>query len=128
MLALPITSLFVAAFVAALVALSLPVTLRRIQVHVPIGDAGDDTLRRRIRAQGNFVEYVPIGVVALGLVESGGAATWMVLALGGALAAGRTLHAAGMLGGSTPLRGAGMLLTYIALLGAAARLLAAALN
>ena len=126
MTTLSITSSLVAAFAASLVALSLPVSLRRIKVGIPTGDAADETLRRRIRAQCNFIEYVPIGLIALGLVEASLASAWLVLALGGTLAAGSALHAAGMLGGVTPLRGIGMILTYLMLLDSAARLAASA--
>ena len=128
MMFLPITSSFVAAFAVALVVLSMPVTLRRIKIDVPYGDAPDETLRRRIRAQGNFVEYVPLSLISLGFVEASMAAPWMVVTLGGALAAGRVLHAVGMLGGSTPLRAGGMALTYLSLLGCAFRLLTKALH
>ncbi len=123
MIYLPITSLFAAAFAVALVLLSVPVTLRRIKVGDLVGDSGDEKLHRRIRAQGNFIEYVPLGVVTLGLIEAHGAAAWLVLAIGGALALGRLLHAVGMLRANAPLRGFGMIFTYLALVGAAARLL-----
>ena len=122
MLGLPVTSVFAALFAIALVALSARVTLRRIRVGAAIGDAADDVLRRRIRAQGNFIEYVPLGLICLMLMEAGGAPAWLIWTLGSALAAGRALHAAGMLGGSTPLRVAGMVLTYLMLLTAAVRL------
>jgi len=127
MLSLPVTSVFAALFAVALVVLSMRVTLRRIAVKAAVGDAADDELRRRIRAQGNFIEYVPLALVCLALVEGGGAPGWLVWTLGGALAAGRTLHAAGMLGTSTPLRIVGMVLTYMMLFGAAVRLAVAAL-
>lgn len=122
MIVLPITSLFAAAFAVALVALSIPVTLRRVKVGVLVGDSTDEPLRQRIRAQGNFIEYVPLALIALGLVEAHAAPAWMVLAIGGALACGRLLHAIGMLRGSAPLRGFGMILTYLALVSAAVRL------
>jgi hypothetical protein len=128
MTVLPITSLFVAAFGVALIALSLPVTLRRIKVGVPVGDGTDETLRRRIRAQGNFIEYVPLTLLAMGLVEAHAAPTWMVLAIGGALVGGRLLHAIGMLNGSTAMRGIGMILTYLALVSAAIRLVVDAVH
>ena len=121
---LPITSLFAALFAIALVALSFPVSLRRIKVGDLVGDSADETLRRRIRAQGNFIEYAPLGLIGLGLVEAHAAPAWLVAAIGGALTAGRLLHAIGMLRASAPLRGLGMLFTYLALLTAAARLLA----
>lgn len=123
MTVLPITSIFAAAFAVALVALSIPVTVRRVKTGVPVGESDTDaTLRQRIRAQGNFIEYVPLALIALGLVEAHAAPAWIVLAIGGALAFGRLLHAIGMLRASAPLRGFGMILTYLALLSAVARL------
>lgn len=64
---LPITST-VAAFAAiGLIALSVPVSLRRMAVKQPLGPGDDPALLRRIRAQGNFTEYVPIVLILLGL-------------------------------------------------------------
>lgn len=120
---LPITSTLTAIFALALVALSVPVTLRRVKVGDMVGDSTDAVLRRRIRAQGNFIEYVPLGVIGLGLVEAQGAPVWLVLSIGGVLAGGRLLHAVGMWRGSAPLRGFGIILTYLALISAATRLL-----
>jgi uncharacterized membrane protein YecN with MAPEG domain len=119
---LPITSLFAAAFAVALVALSFPVSLRRVKVGDMVGGSTDETLHRRIRAQGNFIEYVPLGIIVLGLVEAHAAPAWMVVAIGGVLALGRLLHAIGMFRASGPVRGFGMIFTYLALLFAAGRL------
>ncbi|MDE5455348.1 hypothetical protein GWE18_21400 [Bradyrhizobium sp. CSA112] len=119
---LPITSLFAAAYAVALVALSFPVSLRRLKVGDMTGDSTDEILHRRIRAQGNFIEYVPLGIIVLGLVEAHAAPAWMVGAIGGVLALGRLLHAFGMLRASDPVRGFGMIFTYLALLFAAGRL------
>ncbi|UGA45668.1 MAPEG family protein [Bradyrhizobium quebecense] len=103
----------------SLVALSLPVSLRRAKVGQMVGGGADETPRRRIRAQGNFIEYVALGIISLGLVEAHAVPAWIVVAIGATLASGRLLHAIGMLGGSAPVRGFGMLLTYAALLVAA---------
>ena len=122
MAALPITSVLAAAFAVSLVALSFPISQRRAKVGQMVGDSADETLRRRVRAQGNFIEYVPLGVISLGLVEAHAAPAWIVAAIGTTLAFGRLLHAIGMLQGSAPVRGFGMLFTYTALLVAAGRL------
>lgn len=124
MAVLPITSLFAAAFAIALVALSFPISLRRLKVGDMIGDSADEALHRRIRAQGNFIEYVPLGVVTLGLVEAHAGPAWLVVAIGTTLVLGRVLHAVGMLAVSGPVRGFGMIFTYLALLSAAGRLIA----
>ncbi|PSJ57481.1 hypothetical protein C7I84_17705 [Mesorhizobium ephedrae] len=120
---LPITSFLTAAFAIALVGLSFPISLRRLKVGDMVGDSNDDSLRRRIRAQGNFIEYVPLGLIGLGLVEAQASPAWLVVLIGGALALGRLLHAIGMFRSSASLRGIGMVLTYLALLLVAGRLL-----
>lgn len=116
MLELPVTSIIAAIAAVALVGLSLPVSLRRARTGVVAGDGGDETLRRLIRTQGNFIEYAPVGLIVLGLAEAGGAAAAALWTVGGLLVGGRTSHAVGMMLGSTPLRAAGMLATYGALL------------
>ncbi|MCI4592245.1 MAPEG family protein [Sphingobium sp. BYY-5] len=120
---LPITSILAAAFAVALVALSFPISLRRLKVGDMVGGSADEVLHRRIRAQGNFIEYVPLGLVSLGLVEAHAAPIWIILAIGTMLVLGRALHAFGMLADSGPVRGFGMIFTYLALLGAAGRLI-----
>lgn len=122
MFVLPITSFFAAAAAIGLVTLSVPISLRRVKVGV-VGNSNDEALHRRIRAQGNFIEYVPLGIIALGLVEAHTAPTWLVAAIGGGLSLGRLLHAIGMLRASASLRGFGMILTYLALVSAALRLI-----
>ena len=126
MTSLPITSILTAAAAVALVLLSFPVALRRMKMRAATGDAGDETLKRRVRAQGNFIEYTPLALIAIGLVEMGGAPSTTIWALGGALAAGRLLHAMGMLTMASLLRALGMVLTLGALLGSAVLLLKAA--
>ena len=39
---------------------SVQTSLRRAKLNTAFGDAGDETLRRRIRAHGNFIEYAPL--------------------------------------------------------------------
>lgn len=66
----------------ALVALSFPISLRRMKVGDMIGDSADDLPGRRIRAQRNFTEYVPLDVVMLGIVEAQSAPGGVVGAVG----------------------------------------------
>jgi len=115
---LPVTSLLAALFALLMVPLSLQVSMRRVRLGgVVVGDANDETLRRRIRAHGNFVEYVPTGLIVVGLVEAGGAAKLLVVGLAAALLVSRVLHAIGMLYTSTPtLRAGGMLIQHAAFL------------
>ncbi|PKR88527.1 hypothetical protein CXZ10_14085 [Pleomorphomonas diazotrophica] len=108
-----------------LVALSLPVSFRRMAVGVDIGQGSDETLLRRIRAQGNFTEYVPLGLLLLVLNEFRGVSPGWLWCLAGLLIGGRLLHALGILAATRPFRAAGMLATYGCLLLGAGLLLAA---
>ena len=38
----------------------------------PLGEGGDAALQRRVRAQGNFTEYVPMALLVIGAVEAAG--------------------------------------------------------
>ncbi|KSB91725.1 hypothetical protein AS593_06800 [Caulobacter vibrioides] len=114
---LPITSLFAGGFALALVGLSLMVTLRRVKTTILLGEGDDVSLRRRVRAQANFIEYVPLGIIVLALMELQGLPAVAILSLGIALAVGRLLHAIGMYRDTPVLRGLGILATYGALAG-----------
>jgi uncharacterized membrane protein YecN with MAPEG domain len=110
----PVMSAWVAAvFSLLMVLLSVQISLRRVALKTTHGDAGDATLRKRIRAHGNFIEYAPLALLVLLLVELSGAArgdTW-ILAVGFVVA--RALHAAGMLFTRGPaLRGIAMLVQH----------------
>jgi uncharacterized protein len=116
---LEITSLFAGFLTLMMVPLSLQVSLRRAGLKAVFGDADDETLRRRVRAHGNFVEYVPGGLIALALVEWNAAPPLFVWTLGTALIVARMLHSYGMLYTSTPtFRAAGMLLQHAMFLAA----------
>lgn len=123
---LPVTSITAAVSAFMLVALSAPITLRRVKVGTPSGLGSDEGLHRRIRAQGNFVEYAPLGLIVLGLAEAAGAAQAILIATAASLLGGRAVHAAGMYAGSIPLRVVGMVATYTALAVPAGLLLAKA--
>ncbi len=94
---LPITAVTAALFAILMVVLSTQTSLGRARLNTSFGDSGDETLRRRIRAHGNFAEYAPMALILLGLVEGLGAARGAVLGLAIALGVARVLHALGML-------------------------------
>jgi uncharacterized membrane protein YecN with MAPEG domain len=128
MLALPITSTIASALAILMFPLTMAVSLQRLALGKAMGDltgavfgdADDDTLRRRIRAFGNFIEYAPFCVLMLALFESAGASTLWMWSLGASLILGRVIHAAGMLYARSPVpRAIGMMLTYVAFLGPA---------
>jgi len=62
---------------------------------VSMGDQGNNSLLKRMRAHGNFAEYAPIGIILLGLTEANGAPAVPVHILGVMLLVGRGLHGYG---------------------------------
>lgn len=60
---------------------------------IPIGDGGDPELLLAIRRHGNFVEWVPLTLILIGLLELGGVSATALHALGAALVASRIFHA-----------------------------------
>ena len=114
---MPITALVAGIFALLIVPLSIQVSLRRAKANAVFGDAGDETLRRRVRAHGNFIEYAPLAVIVLALVEYRGAATSMVWSLALGFVFSRVAHAIGLLFTSTPpVRALAMLVNHASFL------------
>jgi hypothetical protein len=76
-----------------IVILSLNVIKLRQRHRVRLGDGGHDDLQAAIRAQGNAVEYIPVTLILLLLLELSGG-HWALLHLSGiTLVIARTMHA-----------------------------------
>jgi uncharacterized membrane protein YecN with MAPEG domain len=58
-----------------------------------LGDGGNPVLLRRIRAHGNFSEYVPFILLMIGILELSHASVYLLHALGATLLVARLLHA-----------------------------------
>ena len=112
-----ITSLYAGICALMLFGLSLRVIFRRGAARVSLGHGDDESLERRIRAQANFVEYVPLVLVLMLLLETAGTPAWRLHLLGLVLLLGRGVHAWALEAASGRGRRAGMALTFIALAG-----------
>ena len=70
----PATTAFYAALLALLyLGLSGWVMAERLSGNILHGDGGDADLQKRMRSQANFVEYVPIALILIALLEARGA-------------------------------------------------------
>ena len=92
-----VTPLYAALCGLLLLALGLVVVRLRRKHAVLTGDGGHATLARAMRVQANFVEYVPLTLLLLFMLEMSRQPVWALHLLGAALFIGRLLHAWGYL-------------------------------
>jgi len=120
-----ITGLYVALGVLLVLVLAIRVVVRRWTLRIGIGDGDDKELRKRIRAHGNAIEYLPIGLLALLLLDLDGTTPVLLHVFGVALILARAVHAFGLsrTGGTSPERAVGITLTFLTLLAMAVLLL-----
>jgi len=109
-----ITSIIAAVLTLIFIKLSFAVIALRRKNKVGLGSGGHEDLERAIRAQGNFAEYVPFGLILIACLELNSAPVWLVVIPGIALIIGRLIHAKGI---NTPppdfsLRVTGMKFTF----------------
>lgn len=116
---LTISPLYVALGALLLVVLTFRVIAHRREKKIGLGDGGDSLLLRRMRAHGNAVETLPIGLLMLVSLEMSGGSAALLHGLGATLIVGRALHAWGLLGsaGVSFGRFAGMILTMLSFIG-----------
>ena len=124
LLKVPLTGLYAALCALIVLALALRVIALRWSTKTGIGDGGDRRLARAIRVHGNAVEYVPLALILMLVVELGGAGHALVHGCGIALVAARLAHAFGLArsAGASPGRLVGTTATFavIAVLAATA--------
>jgi len=91
-----VTSIIASVLTIIFINLSFAVISLRRKNKVGLGTGGHVDLERAIRAQGNFAEYVPFGIILIASLELNGAPWWLVLVPGVALIIGRLIHAKGI--------------------------------
>lgn len=90
----------------------------RFRYHVSLGDGENQELLKRIRAHGNFFEYVPFALFLIFMVELEQSPEWMIHVLAIILIIGRILHAFGLYRPNSVNKGRmiGMILTFTTIL------------
>ncbi len=91
-----ITSIIASFLTIIFIKLSFAVIGLRRKNKVGLGSGGHEDLERAIRAQGNFAEYAPFGIILIACLELNGGPWWLLAILGIALITGRLLHAKGI--------------------------------
>ncbi|MFI4979692.1 MAG: MAPEG family protein [Nevskiales bacterium] len=72
--------------------LSIRVIQYRGSAKIGLGDGGDVSMLRRIRAHANFAEYVPLLLLMIGYLEVSHFSIYVLHALGASLLLARLLH------------------------------------
>ncbi|MBL6986064.1 MAG: MAPEG family protein [Methylobacter sp.] len=114
-----ITSLYASLSALLIVRLALLVIKLRRKNRVSVGDGGIEELQLAIRAHANAVEWIPISLLLLLMLELNGAPTLLIHILGGTLLIGRILHAMGLPTKDIKKRVLGMQITIYLLIGLA---------
>ncbi|HAD30163.1 MAG: MAPEG family protein [Methylophaga sp.] len=91
-----ITGMYAALAALMIVALARKVISLRRQHKVALGDGGHQDLLAAIRAHANAVEYLPIGLLLLLLLELSQGPAWLIHLLGSLFIIGRLIHANGV--------------------------------
>ena len=91
-IALVVTALFVLMSIP----MAVSVGVRRAKTGILLLHGEDEQLLRLMRAHGNFIEYVPLALLALAGAEVAGAAPWLVAICGAVLLLARVIHFFGL--------------------------------
>ncbi|MGA9335078.1 MAG: MAPEG family protein [Rudaea sp.] len=120
-----ITGIYAALSAILIVYLSVRVVIYRRAQRIGLGDGDDAEMRKRIRAHGNAVEYVPLCLILLLLLELNQTPPVLLHVFGVVLIAARVAHAWGVSrhSGISPGRALGVVLTFALLLAMASLLL-----
>jgi len=95
-LAIQITALFAGLLVLLYLALGWRVVKERRRHQTGLGSGGHESLERAIRVHANFIEYVPLALVLLLIMEINQLPAWALWIYGAALLIARVLHAQGL--------------------------------
>ena len=98
------------------IALSINAAFTRRKSGLAVGEADNETLLRAVRAHGNFVEYTPMFLISLFLIDHVSKNCEYILVIGSGFVLGRISHATSMFLKKGILRITGMFLTFTPLL------------
>jgi uncharacterized protein len=90
--AMVVTPLYTGLLALWLLVLSVRVIQQRRAAHVRLGSGGNVKLERAIRGQANFIEYVPLALLMMLILELARFSIYLLHLLGLALLLGRLMH------------------------------------
>ena len=126
LVSLPITALYAALSGFLIIALAANVVRLRLAKKVSLGDGGHKDVSRAIRAHGNTIEYLPLALILIALLEINGGGSTALHIYGTLLVGGRILYSYGMLiprSSANLARQLGVVTSWLVILGAGIQLL-----
>ena len=117
----PVTALYASVCAILIIGLAFNVVRQRRENKVGLGDQNVEPLTRAIRCHGNAIEYIPIALLLILVLELNDAPAFLLHGLGSALFLGRLMHCWGLnqSSGASPGRYYGTLTTWVVIVGAA---------
>ncbi|PMH43218.1 hypothetical protein BCU68_04315 [Vibrio sp. 10N.286.49.B3] len=110
-----ITALYASLLALLMLWLSIQVIKQRRLAKVAYADGGVDALQIARSAHGNAVDYIPITLILMALLEYNSANIWLIHLVGLSFLAARIIHAIGILKGRFNFRVQGMILTFVSM-------------
>ena len=107
-----ISALYVSLTTFFIVWLSLNVIKVRRKHQISLGDGGNEEMKAAIAAQSNAMQYFPLALILLLVLENNGGMLWMIHGFAVVFIAGRVFHARGLLTGNMKYRVLGMHITF----------------
>jgi len=94
---MPITTALYAGLLGLIAfGVAFPAGRLRGRLNVPVGDGGNPELLCAMRRHANFVEWVPLALILIALLELNGVSTTVIHVLGAVLVVSRIAHAVGL--------------------------------
>lgn len=123
---LPITALYVGLFMLLLLVLAIGVVRQRLSTQTSMGDGGHLSLIKAMRAHGNAIEYVPVVLIGLAVLELNSGNGLLLHLYGSAFLIARFSHAFGMqlTNEGNNFRKVGVVLTWLVMLAMGVHLIA----
>ncbi|HEY2395307.1 MAG TPA: MAPEG family protein [Rudaea sp.] len=91
-----VTALYAGLLGLMSIAVAFPAGSRRGKLNIPLGDGGNSDLLLAMRRHANFVEFVPLALILIALLELDGVSKMPIHVLGAGLVVARACHAAGL--------------------------------
>ncbi len=126
LVSLPITALYAALSGFLIIALAANVVRLRLAKKVSLGDGGHKDVSRAIRAHGNTIEYIPLALILMALLEINGGGSTALHLSGTLLVGARPLYSYAMLiprSSANLARQLGVVTSWLVILGAGIQLL-----